>query len=168
MCIAPSLMFFLPHPLPPLLLPIHTHTLTLPPIHKIPVLDHALALLSFVLQNWTGNDREKITGLDEEKRKKTQTKAPQKSRTPNAYNLFVKDFFKTMGTVFTFSLRFTPSPLRISEVIIKVLKVICFSFSSIIIKPVASLTGLSPSPTRLSRLTSTAPIRDNGCLYLYF
>ncbi len=38
-----------------------------------------------------------------------------------------------MGTVFTFSLRFTPSPLRISKVIIKVLKVICFSFSSITI-----------------------------------
>ena len=30
--------------------------------------------------------------------------------------------------------------------------------------PAASLTGLSPSPTRLSRSTSTAPTRDNGCL----
>ena len=28
----------------------------------------------------------------------------------------------------------------------------------------ASFTGLSPSPTRLSRSTSTAPTRDNGCL----
>ncbi len=39
------------------------------------------------------------------KGKKTRTKAPQKLRTPNAYNLFVKDLFKTMGTAFTFSLR---------------------------------------------------------------
>ncbi len=30
--------------------------------------------------------------------------------------------------------------------------------------PAASLTGLSPSPTCLSRSTSTAPTRDNGCL----
>ena len=30
--------------------------------------------------------------------------------------------------------------------------------------PAASLTGLSPSLTRLSRPTSTAPTRDNGCL----
>ena len=31
--------------------------------------------------------------------------------------------------------------------------------------PAASLTGLSPSPTRLSRPTSTAQTRDNGCLF---
>ena len=30
--------------------------------------------------------------------------------------------------------------------------------------PAVSHTGLSPSPTRLSRSTSTAPTRDNGCL----
>ncbi len=67
-------MFFLPHPPPPI------HTPIFPPIHKIPVLDHVLALLSFVLQNWIGNERKKRKGLDEDKREKPRTKAPQKLR----------------------------------------------------------------------------------------
>ncbi len=56
-----------------------------------------------LLQNWIGNERKRRKGLDKEKTKKKK-KAPQKLRAPNPYNLFVKDFFKSMGMIISFLL----------------------------------------------------------------
>ncbi len=62
-----------------------------------------------------------------------------------------------MGTVFTFS-----SPLRISEVIIKVLKVICFSFSSITIN-IFILDG--HSSVNLVEINKEAAMKWKGMSY---